>query len=71
MVYGGDVDEYITLTFFDSFAELEKNDPSQISVQNRIAGEGTGQRNAQKTVGIIVNLERTIISFRPDLSILP
>lgn len=71
VMYGGDVSEYITLTFFDSFAELEKNDPSQTSVQNRVAGEGTGQRNAQKTVGIIVNLERTIIRFRPDLSILP
>ena len=71
VVYGGDVDEYITLTFFDSFAELEKNDPSQTSVQNRVAGEGTGQKNVLKTVGVIVNLERNIIRFRPDLSILP
>jgi len=71
VVYGGDVGEYITLTFFDSFTEMEKNDPSQTSVQNRVAGEGAGQKNTQKTVGIIANLERTIIRFRPDLSILP
>ncbi len=69
--YGGDAHEYITLTFFDSFAEMEKNDPSQTSVQTRVAGEATAQKNVLKTVGIIVNLERTIIRFRPDLSILP
>lgn len=69
--YGGDAGEYITLTFFDSFAELEKNDPSNASVLNHVLGEATAQKTVQKTVGVILNLERTIIRFRPDLSILP
>ena len=69
--YGGDMGEYITLTFFDSFAELEKNDPSNASVLNRVLGEATAQKTVQKTVGVILNVERNILRFRPDLSILP
>jgi hypothetical protein len=69
--YGGDADEYITLTFFDSFNELEKNDPSLAATQTRVAGEATAQKNVLKTIGIILHLERIILRFRPDLSILP
>lgn len=71
VMYGGDVSEYITLTFFNSFAELEKNDPFLRSTIQRIAGAETAERNFQKTIGVIVGLERELIRFRPDLSILP
>ncbi|MBL8168669.1 MAG: hypothetical protein JNJ50_10975 [Acidobacteria bacterium] len=71
VMYGGDVSEYITLTFFNSFAELEKNDPFLRSTVQRIAGAETAERNFQKTIGVIVGLERELIRFRPDLSILP
>lgn len=71
VVYGGDVSEFITLTFFNSFSEMEKNDPFMRSTVQRVAGAETAERNFQKTVGVIVGLEREIIRFRPDLSILP
>lgn len=71
VMYGGDVSEYITLTFFNSFAEMEKNDPFMRSTVQRVAGAETAERNFQKTIGVIVGLEREIIRFRPDLSILP
>lgn len=71
VMYGGDVSEYITLTFFNSFAEMEKNDPFMRSTVQRVAGAETAERNFQKTIGVIVGLEREVIRFRPDLSILP
>ncbi|MBL8189416.1 MAG: hypothetical protein JNK38_15510 [Acidobacteria bacterium] len=71
VVYGGDSSEYITLTFFNSFAEMEKNDPFMRSTVQRVAGAETAERNFQKTIGVIVGLEREVIRFRPDLSILP
>ncbi len=71
VMYGGDVSEYVTLTFFNSFAEMEKNDPFMRSTVQRVAGEAVAERNLLKTLGVIVGLEREVIRFRPDLSILP
>ncbi|MFN0123058.1 MAG: hypothetical protein ACKV2V_21365, partial [Blastocatellia bacterium] len=69
--YGGDVLEYLSAVYFNSFAEIEKNDPSSTATQTRIVGETVTQKNSQKLVGVILELERNILRFRPELSILP
>lgn len=71
VVYGGDALEYVSSVYFNSFTEIEKNDPSANSTVTRIVGAATAQKNSQKLVGVILELDRSILRFRPDLSILP
>lgn len=61
--FGGDVNEYHSLTLQDSFTEISKGSPVI-----RAVGQEQYNRMLQKTAGIVVNLERSIIRFMPDLS---
>ena len=66
-IFGGNGNEYITLTMRDSFADLDKG-PVHI--------QALGQEGAQKLMqkmpaGAVVHLERSITRFVPELSIMP
>jgi hypothetical protein len=66
-IFGGNANEYITLTMRDSFADLDKG-PVLI--------QALGQEGAQKLMqklpaGAVVHVERSITRFVPDLSIMP
>ena len=66
-IFGGDANEYITLTMRDSFADLDKGP---------VLVQALGQEGAQKLMeklpaGAVVHLERSLTRLVPELSILP
>jgi hypothetical protein len=66
-IFGGNGNEYITLTMRDTFADLDKGP---------VAVQALGQEGAQKLMqripaGAVVQLERSITRFVPELSIMP
>ena len=66
-IFGGDANEYVTLTLRDSFAEFDKG---PIAVQ--VLGPEGAQNLFQKLpAGTVTHLERTISRFVPELSIMP
>lgn len=66
-VFGGDANEYVTLTMRDSFADLDKG-----PVLVQALGPEAAQKLTQKMpAGAVVHLERSIARFVPDLSIAP
>jgi hypothetical protein len=71
VVYGGDPLEYVSVTYFNSFAELEKNDPGTNAVATRAVGAETVQKNLNRLNGVMIDYERNILRLRADLSILP
>ena len=65
-IFGGNGDEYITLTMRDSFADLDKG-----PVHVQALGQEGAQRLVQKIpAGAVVHLERSIARFVPELSIM-
>ena len=65
-IFGGNANEYITLTMRDSFADLDKGP---------VLVQALGQEGAQKLmqrlpVGTVVHLERSLARFVPELSIM-
>jgi hypothetical protein len=65
-IFGGNANEYITLTMRDSFADLDKGP---------VIVQALGQEGAQKLMqkmptGAVVNLERSLARFVPELSIM-
>jgi hypothetical protein len=71
VIYGGNPLDYVSVTYFNSFAELEKNDPGRNSVATRAVGAEAVQKNANRLNGVMIDFERNILRFRPELSILP
>ena len=66
-IFGGNGNEYITLTMRDSFADLDKG-----PVHIQALGQEAGQKLMQKMpAGAVVSLERSITKFVPELSIMP
>lgn len=66
-LFGGDPNEYLTVTLQDNFAELEKGPP-----QNRVLGQEGAMKLQQKLpVGVIVRQERMLARFVPELSYHP
>ena len=66
-IFGGNGNEYITLTMRDSFADLDKG-----PVHIQTLGQEAGQKLMQKMpAGAVVHLERSIARFVPELSIMP
>ena len=66
-IFGGNGNEYITLTMRNNFAELDKG-----PVLTQALGQEAAQKLLQKLpAGVVVNLERSITRFVPDLSIIP
>ena len=66
-IFGGDGNEYVTLTMRDTFAELDKG-PVVIQV---LGQEGSQKLFEKLPAGTITHLERTIMRLNPDLSIMP
>ena len=66
-IFGGNGNQYITLTMRDSFADLDKG-----PVHIQTLGQEAGQKLMQKMpAGAVVHLERSITRFVPELSIMP
>jgi len=66
-LFGGDANEYVTLTLRDSFTDLDKG-----PVLVQALGEEGAQKLLQKLpAGVVVHVERSIVRFMPDLSIMP
>lgn len=67
LAFGGDVNEYLTVTLHENFAELEKGPP-----QRRVLGqEGAAKLMQKLPAGAIVHQERILARFNPDLSYRP
>jgi hypothetical protein len=65
-VLGGDINEFTTLIFYDTFADIGKGHPF-----DRILGaEGSRQLTA-KAVGIVTHVERSVVRYVPELSFAP
>ncbi len=66
-VFGGDGNEYVTITLRESFADLDKG-----PVARQVLGAVEAQNLLMKLpAGTINHLERNILRFVPELSILP
>jgi hypothetical protein len=63
-VFGGDPNEYVTLTLMDNFAEIGKGSP----VARGMGGQAAFNRWAAKVGGIIASQERSVGRYLPDLS---
>ena len=63
-VFGGDANEYVTLTLRDNFADIDKG-PIAVQV---LGAEGARQLNQKMPAGAIARAERSIIRFVPELS---
>src|SRR5688572_9995324 len=66
-IFGGNGNEYITLTMRDSFADLDKG---PVLVQ-ALGPEGAQKLTQKMTAAAVVHLERSIARFMPELSIMP
>lgn len=66
-IFGGDANEYVTLTMRDSFADLDKG-----PVIIQALGDEGAQKLLQKLpAGVVSHVERSITRFMPDLSFMP
>lgn len=61
--FGGDVNEYTSLTLYDNFADIGKGSPLVLAL-----GQEGFNRLRQKTAGIIVRHERSVARYVPELS---
>lgn len=66
-IFGGDANEYVTLTMRDSFADLDKG---PVLVQ-ALGAEAAHKVMQKLPAGVVVHLERSISRFVPELSIMP
>ncbi len=66
-IFGGDANEYTTLTMRDSFAEIDKG-PVPIQV---LGAEGAQALFQKLPAGAVTHIERSIVRFVPELSIMP
>ena len=66
-IFGGDANEYVTLTMRDSFADLDKGP---------VLVQALGQEGAQKVLqklpaGVVLHVERSLSRLVPELSFMP
>ena len=67
VILGGDINEYISLTLQENFAELDKGAPPA-----RVLGqEGAVKLQQKLPAGTLMSLERYVIRLNPELSVLP
>jgi hypothetical protein len=66
-IFGGDGNEYVTLTMRDSFADIDKG-PIPVQV---LGAEGAQKLFEKLPAGAVTRLERSIMRFVPELSIIP
>jgi hypothetical protein len=62
-VFGGDGNEYVSLTLANSFADFDKG-PAAI----RVLGAAGAAKLSAKATGIIAHVERIVARYDPDLS---
>jgi len=62
-IFGGDGNEFVTLTLVNSFADLDKG-PAAV----RVLGADGAAKLSAKTSGIITRSERIVIRYDPELS---
>jgi hypothetical protein len=65
-VLGGDINEFTTLIFYDTFADIGKGHPF-----DRILGTDGSRQLTAKAVGIVTHVERSIVRYVPELSFAP
>ena len=65
-VLGGDINEFTTLIFYDTFADIGKGHPF-----DRILGADGSRQLTAKAVGIVTHVERSIVRYVPELSFAP
>lgn len=66
-LFGGDGNQYVTLTMRNSFADIDKG-PIPVQVLGR---EGAEALFAKLPAGTVTHVERTIMRLVPELSIMP
>jgi hypothetical protein len=66
-VFGGDANEYVTLTLRESFADIDKG-PVIVQV---LGAEGAAKLLQKLPVGTVMHVERSFARFVPELSIIP
>lgn len=66
-IFGGDANEYVTLTMRESFADLDKG-PVLIQA---LGAEGAQKLTQKLPAGTVTHLERSITRFVPELSLMP
>ena len=66
-LFGGDANEYVTLTLRDTFADLDKGPV----VTQALGEEGAEKLFKNLPAGTVVHVERSIARFVPELSIIP
>ena len=66
-VFGGDANEYVSLTLRDTFADLDKG-PIAVQV---LGAEGAAKLLQKIPAGTVVRTERSLIRYVPELSIVP
>ena len=66
-VFGGDANEYVTLTLRESFAEIDKG-PVIVQV---LGAEGAAKLLQKLPAGTVMHVERSFTRFVPELSIMP
>jgi hypothetical protein len=65
-VLGGDNNEFTTLIFYDTFADIGKGHPF-----DRIVGADGSRQLTAKAIGIVTHVERSIVRYVPELSFAP
>jgi hypothetical protein len=65
-VFGGDANEYATVQFFDSFAEIDKG-----PLPTRVLGAGPATALTAKAAPHVASVTRTLLRYAPDLSFQP
>jgi hypothetical protein len=65
-VLGGDINEFTTLIFYDTFADIGKGHPF-----DRILGADGSRQLTAKAVGIVTRVERSVVRYVPELSFAP
>ncbi len=67
VMFGGNANEYITVTLHKNYAEIDQGPPAV-----RVLGaDGAAKLYRKLPAGVVVNQERNVSRFRADLSILP
>jgi hypothetical protein len=65
-IFGGNANEYVTVTLFPNYAELDKGPPVV-----RALGQEAADKLMTKMNGVIVRADRSISKFEPTLSFMP
>ncbi|HXG68214.1 MAG TPA: hypothetical protein VNO70_24165 [Blastocatellia bacterium] len=62
-VYGGNINEYVTLVLYNNFADLDKGHPFA-----RVLGQEGARKFTQKMAGVVAHVERSLARYVPELS---